>query len=102
MLFLCENREGEDLFMVKRVSARVAMRVCDPARAPFLRGDRVRLDYDPGLRGTVVGAGPEQSEVCWDGSRRGDVRVHSNGDLVKLIKRVTRNAGLPSRRSDRV
>lgn len=70
-------------------------------KSPLRSGDRVRLDYDPGLRGTVVGAGPEQTEVRWDGSRRGDVRIHRNEDLVKLVKRAGRRDGLPSRRSDR-
>lgn len=52
----------------------------------FARGDRVRLEYLPG-RGTVQVAGPEQSEVLWDGSRRGDVRVHPNKHLIRLLER---------------
>lgn len=54
-------------------------------------GDRVRLDYDPRQVGTVVGAGLEQSEVRWDGSRRSDVRVHPNKDLIRLVDRVRSN-----------
>lgn len=55
---------------------------------PPSRGDRVRLDYEPGRRGIVVAAGPEQSEVRWDGARRGDTQVHLNKDLVRLVERA--------------
>lgn len=48
-------------------------------------GDRVRLTWDPDRRGTVRRAGPEQSEVRWDGERA--ECVHVNAELVRVVER---------------
>lgn len=55
-------------------------------------GDRVWLTWDLDRRGTVRRAGPEQSEVRWDGEK--GERVHVNGELVRGVerKRVRRKA----------
>lgn len=47
--------------------------------------DRVRLIWDLDRRGTVRRAGPEQSEVRWDGER-GEC-VHINDELVRAVER---------------
>lgn len=55
-------------------------------RRPLTRDDRVRLSYDKTRRGVVVVAGPEQSEVRWDGERR--ILIFTNSNLVRVVERV--------------
>lgn len=64
-----------------------------PRSAPLAARDRVRLAYAPRLRGVVVAAGPEQSEVRLDGERV--PRAYVNEDLVKLPARAKSRRGEP-------
>lgn len=47
--------------------------------------ERVAVRWDTSMRGRVVLAGPEQTEVLLDGGQR--TRVFVNSDLVRLIRR---------------
>ena len=48
--------------------------------------ERVALTYDRSRRGHVVAAGPEQSEVQWDGER--GTQICMNRDLVRVVERA--------------
>ena len=52
---------------------------------------RVAVRWDKSLRGRVVLAGPEQTEVLLDGAPARRTRVFISADLVRLVRRKSRS-----------